>query len=60
MAYNLLMNSKSIVWLGLFVGSFIGGLLPSLWGADTFSFSGVILSAVGGLLGIYAGFRISR
>jgi hypothetical protein len=29
-----------------------------LWGADTLSFSSVIGSAVGGILGIWIGFRV--
>lgn len=49
-----------MIWLGLFVGSGIGGLIPSLWGAGVFSMSSVILSAVGGVVGIWFGFKISQ
>ena len=51
---------KKLVWFGLFVGSTLGRLVPSLWGADLFSFSSIILSALGGLLGIYLGYRLGR
>jgi hypothetical protein len=51
---------RRLIWLGLFVGSTIGGLIPGLWGAGVFSFSSIILSAVGGILGIWFGFRISQ
>jgi len=54
------MDSKKIVWIGLLVGSTIGGLIPSLWGAGAFSMSSFLLGAVGAIVGIYVGFRISR
>ena len=50
---------RQLIWFGMFVGSAIGGLIPSLWGADTFSFSGVIMTAVGGVIGIWLGFKFS-
>ena len=44
---------------GLFAcGSTVGGLVPALWGGDTFSMAGVLLSTVGGALGIWAGYRL--
>ena len=49
---------RSLVWLGLFVGSTLGGMVPALWGGDTFSMAGVVLSTVGGALGIWAGYRL--
>ena len=52
------MGSNSLVWLGMFVGSAVGGFLPSLWGADVFSFSSILLTAVGGLAGIWVGFKL--
>jgi hypothetical protein len=53
------MDSKKFIWLGLFVGSFIGGYIPTIWRADALSFSSVVGTALGGFLGIYLGFRIS-
>lgn len=44
----------------MFIGSTIGGLVPSLWGEGMLSFSSIILTAVGGIIGIYAGFKISN
>lgn len=50
-----------MVWGGMFVGSAIGGFLPTLWGDNSFfSFSGVVLTAVGGMAGIYIGFKLGR
>ena len=54
------MEFKSIVWIAVFVGSTIGGLLPSLWGAGFLSFSSVIFTALGGFLGIWLAYKITR
>ncbi|QQS60697.1 hypothetical protein IPN41_01855 [Candidatus Falkowbacteria bacterium] len=54
------MNSKFLIWLGLLIGSTVGSFIPLLWGGNTFSFLGVILSAVGGGLGIWAGYKLSQ
>ncbi len=51
---------KLFIWGGLTVGSILGGLIPSFWGAPMFSFASVILSAVGGLAGIWAGLKLAR
>ena len=61
MGYNAYaMNSRPFVWMGMFLGSLVGGYLPTLWGADVFSMSSIILSTVGALAGIYVGFKISQ
>jgi predicted MFS family arabinose efflux permease len=54
------MHTPSIIWLGVFVGSTIGGLIPELWGADFLSFSSVIFSGVGGILGVWAAYRLTQ
>jgi len=54
------MDSKKLIWIGMTVGSFIGGFLPVLWGSSEFSFSSIVLTAVGGFVGIYIGFKLSR
>jgi hypothetical protein len=54
------MESKSVIWIGMAVGSTIGSFIPLLWGAGVFSFSSIILSAIGGILGIWLGFKISN
>jgi len=42
------------------VGWAVGGYLPGLWGGDLLSFSSLILSGVGGILGIWLGDRFSE
>jgi hypothetical protein len=54
------MSSKSLVWIGMFVGSAIGGYIPALWGDNFLTFSSVISTAVGGIIGIWIGFKLSN
>jgi len=49
---------KKFMWIGFFLGSSIGGLVPAIWGGDIFSIWGVVLSAVGGIAGLWAGYRV--
>ncbi|MBX4211162.1 hypothetical protein KW783_04310 [Candidatus Parcubacteria bacterium] len=51
---------KKIIWIFMVVGSAVGGYVPALWGAGAFSFSSIILGAVGGIVGIWAGFKLSN
>jgi uncharacterized membrane protein len=51
---------KKLIWGGMFVGSTAGGFLPMLWNSSAFSMSSVLLSAVGGVLGIYAGLKLAQ
>lgn len=53
-------NSRTMIWLGAFVGGALGGWLPTLWGASMFSFASIIGSGIGGLLGIWAGYQLGR
>lgn len=54
------MKAKTLIMIFMTVGSTLGSWLPTLWGADWLSFTSVLLSGVGGALGIWAGYRISR
>jgi hypothetical protein len=49
-----------LIWIGLTVGSAVGGYLPALWGGDLISFSSLILSTAGGIAGIWLGFCFSE
>ena len=35
---------RRAIWIGIFIGSTIGGFIPALWGDDLFSYSGVLFS----------------
>jgi hypothetical protein len=52
------MSRKSLIFWGMTFGSLIGGYVPALWGGDAFSVSGIIWSGVGGILGIWFGFKM--
>lgn len=54
------MDRNKLIWLGLFVGSSVGGFIPSLWNSGMFSMSGVVFTAVGGILGIYVGYKLGE
>ena len=44
--------------MGMIIGSVAGGYIPLLWGDSAFSVASVLFSAVGGFLGIWAGYKI--
>lgn len=52
--------SKKAIWLGMFIGSSIGGFVPMLWHASLFSISAIFFSTVGGIAGIWAAYRLGR
>ncbi len=47
------MPSRSLIWIGILIGSTIGGFIPELWGAGLFSYSSLLLSGIGAFLGIW-------
>lgn len=49
---------RTRIWLGIFIGSTIGGLIPALWGDGMLSTSGILLSGAGGLAGLWIGAMI--
>ncbi len=54
------MSPKSFIWLGLFLGSGLGSAIPLLWGGGVLSISSVIFTAIGGIAGIWLGFKLSK
>ena len=49
--------TKKFVWIGFFVGSTLGNMVPMLWGGEAISVSGVLFSLAGGIAGIWLGYR---
>ncbi len=54
------MTSNPLIWIGMAVGSIVGGFVPMLWGDSGFSMSGIFFNALGGIAGIYAGYKLSN
>ncbi len=54
------MNAKQLIWIGVFVGSTVGSYIPSLWGADLFSFSSILFGTLGAFVGIWLGYKLSQ
>jgi hypothetical protein len=54
------METKTLVWIGSIVGGTVGSFIPMLWGAGVLSFSSILWSGIGGIAGIYAGFKIGN
>jgi hypothetical protein len=54
------MSSKAFIWIGLLIGSSIGGAIPLLWHDSLLSMSSVFLSATGGIFGIWFGYKICK
>jgi len=54
------MSRKSIIMLGMIVGSTLGSLFASLFGAGIFSFTSLFANAVGGVAGIWLAYRLTK
>lgn len=50
---------KGPTYMGAFIGSFGGSLIPSLWGAGQFSLWSLVFFMIGGFVGIWVGYRLS-
>jgi predicted MFS family arabinose efflux permease len=46
--------NKSLLWLFIGLGSIIGGLIPSWFGASYLSVWGILGSLIGAFAGVYA------
>lgn len=44
----------------MLVGSVVGGFIPALWGAGMLSFSSIIFSSLGAMVGIYVAFKLTH
>jgi hypothetical protein len=53
------MSRKAIIIMGMIGGSFAGGYVATLFGAEAISFSSLLGSTAGGILGIWIAFKVS-
>lgn len=49
---------RAYIWIGILIGSTIGGLIPGLWGGEMFSYSGLLLSGAGAFVGLWLGYKL--
>jgi uncharacterized membrane protein YeaQ/YmgE (transglycosylase-associated protein family) len=54
------MRQNKVTWWFMIIGASLGGYVPGLWGANYFSFSSILFSALGSILGIWLAFKITR
>ena len=55
------METKTYVWIGLTIGGLVGGGIGSLLDhGNVFGVWGLLLSTVGGLAGIWAGYKLGN
>jgi hypothetical protein len=47
--------SKKVVWVGVLIGSSLGGYVPTLFGASGLSLWALLGSTIGGVAGVWAG-----
>ncbi len=53
------MSRKTMIMIGMGIGSCVGGYVPTLFGAHGFSMASLFGSTVGGLAGIYLAFKLT-
>ncbi len=54
------MSPKTMIGLGATIGSTLGSYTPTLWGGSGISTAAVIFTLVGGILGIYIGYKLAQ
>ena len=53
------MSRKSILMIGMTIGSSAGSAIPLLWGADWLSLASVLFTLLGGLAGIWLAYKMT-
>ena len=53
------MSRKAIIIMVMIGGSFAGGYVATLFGAEAISFSSFLGSTIGGIFGIWIAFKVS-
>lgn len=54
------MSAKSLVWVGMVLGSLIGSVIPVIFGASAISGVSILGSGVGGVAGVILGWKLSK
>jgi hypothetical protein len=51
---------RGVIGLCALFGSFVGGYIPTLWGASSLGAQSLLVGALGGVAGVLLGARISE
>ncbi len=51
---------RTAIGLLVMIGMTVGGFVPEVWGAGTFSMSSLLFSALGGVAGVWFGSRLAN
>lgn len=51
---------RSVIGLCALVGSFVGGYVPTVWGASSLGVESLLFGAIGGVAGVVVGARIAN
>jgi hypothetical protein len=51
---------RGVIGLCALFGSFVGGYIPSLWGASSLGVESLLFGAIGGIAGVLLGARLSE
>ena len=54
------MSLRQLTLGGALVGSTLGSFAPLLWGGEVMSMASIVASTIGGCVGIWAGYRLSK
>lgn len=46
------MSDKTKYYMAVLIGTTLGSMIPSIWGAGMFSFSSVLLGGLGGVIAV--------
>jgi len=47
------------IWFAVLIGSSVGGFIPELWGGSLLSYSSVMLSGIGGFVGLFIAYTMA-
>lgn len=54
------MSRSKLVMIGMTIGSFVGGYVPVLWGADLFSYTSLFGNGIGGVAGVLITYKLTQ
>lgn len=52
--------NKLLIGIGMFLGTTIGSYIPILWGGSLLSITSILWSVIGGIVGIWIAYRVSK